>query len=136
MKNLIATLALAAIATTVTALNFANAQTPDTQSTPKTVVVTVRDVRSDKGNILVRAAVAGKSEPVQAMAPAAVGDVVVTLEGVDGKSADISLFHDENGNYQLEMGDRGPTEGYAMKKCKLAADTTAVAVNLFYPVRP
>jgi uncharacterized protein (DUF2141 family) len=101
----------------------------------KTIEITVRGVRSDRGNVLVRAVVAGVDEPVQAAVPAAEGEVAVTLEGVEGESAEISLFHDENGNYQLEMGDRGPTEGYALKKCKLTSETTSVAVNIFYPVQ-
>lgn len=98
----------------------------------KTLEITVPNVRSDKGSILVMAAVPGTEKPVYGMSEAREGVVNVTLD-IPGDTAEVSLFHDENGNYQMDMGDRGPTEGYAAKKCTLADERTAVKMNLFYP---
>ena len=77
----------------------------------KTLEVTVSDIRNDKGNILVMAKVAGQEQPVYGMAAAKAGKVVVTLEGIEADAAELSLFHDEDGDYKLKMGDRGPAEG-------------------------
>lgn len=98
----------------------------------KTLEITVPNVRNSKGSILVMAAVPGQEKPVYGMAEAQEGAVVLTLE-IPGDTAEVSLFHDENGDYKMAMGDRGPTEGYAAKKCKLAEERTAVRMKLFYP---
>lgn len=100
----------------------------------KTLEITVPNLRSAKGALLVMATVPGAEQPVYAKADAAEGAVTVTLE-IPGDAAEVSLFHDENGNYQMDMGDRGPTEGYATKKCKLTDERTAVKMNLFYPTQ-
>lgn len=99
----------------------------------KTLEITVPDVRSEKGNMLVMAKVAGQEQPVYGMSPARTGQVVVTLEGIDADAAEISLFHDEDGDYKMKMGQRGPAEGYAAKKCKLPAERNAVTLKLHYP---
>lgn len=99
----------------------------------KTLEVTVADIRNDKGTILVMAKVAGQEQPVYGMAAAKAGKVVVTLEGLDADMAEVSLFHDEDGDYKMKMGDRGPVEGYAMKKCKLPEDRSSVTLKLYYP---
>lgn len=99
----------------------------------KTLEITVSEVRSDKGNILAMAKVAGQEQPVYGMSPARTGKVVVTLEGLDADAAEISLFHDEDGDYKMKMGRRGPAEGYAVKKCKLPAARNAVSIKLYYP---
>ena len=48
----------------------------------------------------------------------------------------ISLFHDENGNWELDMNEQGiPVEGYAREKCKKEADASAtVKMKMYYPV--
>lgn len=99
----------------------------------KTLEVTVADIRNDKGAILVMAKVAGQEQPVYGMAAAKVGKVVVTLEGLDADVAEVSLFHDEDGDYKMKTGERGPVEGYAMKKCKLPEDRNAATLRLYYP---
>lgn len=98
----------------------------------KTLEITVPNVRTAKGAILVMAAVPGQEQPVYGKGEAREGTVVLTLE-IPADAAEVSLFHDENGDYKMDMGDRGPTEGYAAKKCKLAEERTAVKMNLFYP---
>lgn len=99
----------------------------------KTLEVTVADIRNDKGTILVMAKVAGQEQPVYGMAAAKTGKVVVTLEGLDADVTEVSLFHDEDGDYKMKMGERGPVEGYAMKKCKLPEDRSSVTLKLYYP---
>lgn len=53
-----------------------------------------------------------------------------------GKRFLISLFHDENGNWELDMNEQGiPVEGYAREKCKKEADASAtVKMKMYYPV--
>lgn len=102
-------------------------------ATAKTLEITVEDIRSDKGLILVMATVAGQQQPVYGKADAKKGSVVVTLEGLEADAAEVSLFHDEDGDFQMKMGDRGPLEGYAAKKCKLPAEKNAAKLRLYYP---
>lgn len=102
-------------------------------ATAKTLEITVEDIRSDKGSILVMARIAGQEKPLYGKADARKGSVTVTLTDLDADSAEVSLFHDEDGDYQMKMGDRGPVEGYAAKKCKLPADTNAAKMRLYYP---
>lgn len=99
----------------------------------KTLEITAADIRSDKGSILVMAKIAGQEQPVYGMSPAKSGKVVITLEGIDADAAEVSLFHDEDGDYKMKMGERGPAEGYAAKKCKLPAERNAVTMKLYYP---
>ena len=91
----------------------------------KTLEITVTDIRSDKGNVLAMAKVAGHEQPVYGMSPAKRGEVVETAE--------VSLLHDEDGDYKMKTGERGPAEGYAAKKCALPAERNAVTIRLRYP---
>ena len=95
--------------------------------------ITAADIRSDKGSILAMAKVAGQKQPVYGMSPAKRGEVVVTLEGIDADAAEVSLLHDEDGDYKMKAGERGPAEGYAAKKCTLPAERNAVTIRLRYP---
>lgn len=101
----------------------------------KTLEITVSEIRNDKGSILVMARVAGREQPLYAMAAAQKGSVTVKIENIDDAvdTAEVSLFHDEDGDHKMKMGDRGPAEGYAAKKCKLAAEENFVSVKLYYP---
>ena len=102
-------------------------------ATAKTLEITVEDVRSDKGQILVMAAAAGQEQPVYGKADAKKGSVVVTLTGLEADTVEVSLFHDEDGDFKMKTGSRGPQEGYAARKCKLPADTNAANLRLYYP---
>lgn len=103
-------------------------------ATAKSLEVTIRDIRSDKGSILVMARIDGRKEPVYGMAPARTDSVVmVTLADIEAPAAEVSLFHDEDGDYRMKMGERGPEEGYAAKRCKLPGERNAVALKLYYP---
>ena len=90
----------------------------------KTLEITVTDIRSDKGNVLAMAKVAGREQPVYGTSPA---------EGIDAETAEVSLLHDEDGDYKMKTGERGPAEGYAAKKCTLPAERNAVTIRLRYP---
>lgn len=96
--------------------------------------LTVTGIRSDKGNILVMARAEGREEPLYALVPAARGSVEVLLEGIDSGTVEIRLFHDEDGDNRLKMGQRGPEEGYATKRSKLGSDHNAVRLSLYYPL--
>ena len=102
-------------------------------ATAKTLEITVEDVRSDKGQILVMAAAAGQEQPVYGKADAKKGSVVVTLTGLEADTVEVSLVHDEDGDFKMKTGSRGPQEGYAARKCKLPADTNAAKLRLYYP---
>lgn len=102
-------------------------------ATAKTLEITVEDVRSDKGQILVMAAAAGQEQPVYGKADTKKGSVVVTLTGLEADTVEVSLFHDEDGDFKMKTGSRGPQEGYAARKCKLPADTNAAKLRLYYP---
>ena len=101
-------------------------------ATAKTLEITVEDVRSDKGQILVMAAAAGQERPIYGKADAKKGSVVVTLTGLEADTVEVSLFHDEDGDFKMKTGSRGPQEGYAARKCKLPADTNAAKLRLCY----
>ena len=102
-------------------------------ATAKTLEITVEDVRSDKGQILVMAAAAGQERPIYGKADAKKDSVVVTLTGLEADTVEVSLFHDEDGDFKMKTGGRGPQEGYAARKCKLPADTNAAKLRLCYP---
>lgn len=102
-------------------------------ATAKTLEIKIEEVRSDRGSILVMARVASQEQPVYGKADAKKGSVTVTLTGLEADAAEVSLFHDEDGDYQMKMGDRGPLEGYAAKKCKLPEETNSVKLRLYYP---
>lgn len=104
-----------------------------TAATAKTLEIKVEEIRSDKGSILVMARIAGQEQPVYGKADARKGSVTVTLTGLEADTAEVSLFHDEDGDYQMKMGDRGPVEGYAAKKCKLPAETNTAKMRIYYP---
>lgn len=112
---------------------FAGLMLATLTASAKTLEITVRDVRNNKGTILVMAKVAGQEQPLYGKATAKAGKVVVTLESIDADAAEVSLFHDEDGDYQMKMGDRGPVEGYATKKCKLPQESNTVSITLYYP---
>lgn len=90
----------------------------------KTLEVTVSDIRNDKGNILVMAKVAGQEQPVYGMAAAKAGKVVVTLEGIEADAAELSLFHDEDGDYKLKMATAAPPRATPPENASFPPNTT------------
>ena len=100
------------------------------------VKVEVRDIRRAKAAIMVMAQQDSDSKTVYAMATAVKDTVTVVLKDVPWEKFLISLFHDENGNWELDMNEQGiPVEGYAREKCKKEADASAtVKMKMYYPV--
>lgn len=70
------------------------------------------------------------------MATAVKDTVTVVLKDVPWEKFLISLFHDENGNWELDKNEQGiPVEGYAREKCKKEPEASAtVKVKMYYPV--
>lgn len=101
------------------------------------VKVEVRGIRSARGSIMVMAQKDSQSKPVYAMVTAAKDTVTVVLKEIFWDQFQISLFHDENGNWELDKNEQGiPVEGYAREKCKKEPDgLTTVKVKLYYPVK-
>lgn len=108
--------------------------------TTQMIVIKIENVRSAKGNVLAMARIPGVAEPIYQMAKAEQGAVTLELKtGLELKSgqaeqAEVSIFHDENGNNKLDMGERGPVEGYVTKKCKLKGGKDELKLALYYPV--
>lgn len=101
------------------------------------VKVEVRGIRNTKGNIMVMAQANSESKPVYAMTAAVKDTVTVILKDVAWKEFLVSLFHDENGNWELDKNEQGiPVEGYAREKFKKEQEApSAVKVKLYYPVK-
>ena len=89
----------------------------------RTITVKVSNIRGENGTILVMAQSGKETKPVYGMA-----------KPEKGEQFDISVFHDENGNYQMDFTeDKKPAEGYAMKKCKTQQEEETVKLKLYYP---
>ncbi len=130
MKNLKSFVLIAVTAMFCSTSLFAGRIQSDTS---KLIIIKVDNVLNDKGKILVMAKIPGVADPVYGMTAAKKGEVIIELKNVKGDSAEISLFHDQNGNYKMDMGERGPAEGYVTKKCKLKEPTTQLKVSIYYP---
>lgn len=100
----------------------------------RTVMVEIGNVRGDQGAILVMAKAGEGVEPVFGMAKPEKGKAVIRLENVSWEKFDISVFHDENENWQLDMTEgKGPAEGCAMKSCELKGEEATFKLKLYYP---
>ncbi|WP_455621072.1 DUF2141 domain-containing protein [Parabacteroides sp.] len=101
----------------------------------RTIIVEVGNVRGNQGNILVMAQAGKDTKPVYGMAKSEKGKVTIRLENVDWEKFDLSVFHDENGNMQMDMLEgKGPAEGYAMKSCEAKEADATFRLKLYYPV--
>lgn len=101
----------------------------------RTVIVEISNVRGDQGAILVMAKAGEDVEPVYGMAKPEKGKAVIRLENVSWENFDLSVFHDENENWRLDMTDgKGPAEGCAMKSCAFKGEEATFKLKLYYPV--
>ena len=101
----------------------------------RTIIVKVNNLRGTKGNVLVMAQAGKDSKPVYGMAKPENGEATIKLENVEWEEFDISIFHDENENRQMDFtDDKRPAEGYAMKKCKPQDEEETVKLKIYYPV--
>lgn len=100
----------------------------------RTIIVKISNIRGEKGNILVMAQSGKESKPVYGMAKPNNGEVTVKLENIEWEQFDLSVVHDENGNYQMDFTeDKRPAEGYAMKNCKTRKEEETIKLKLYYP---
>lgn len=100
----------------------------------RTIIVKVSNIRGEKGNILVMAQQGKEDKPVYGMAKVERGTVSIKLENVEWDEFDLSVFHDENDNWEMDLSeDKKPTEGYAMKSCKPKKEEETVSLKLYYP---
>lgn len=100
----------------------------------RTIIVKVSNIRGEQGTILVMAQYGKESQPVYGMAKSEKGEATITLENVEWEQFDLSVFHDENGNYKMDFTDnKMPAEGYAMKNCKTQKEEETVKLKLYYP---
>lgn len=100
----------------------------------RTVIVKVSNIRGEAGTILVMAQSGKEDKPVYGMAKLEKGEATITLENVEWEQFDISVFHDENGNYQMDFtDDKRPAEGFARKNCKTQKEEETVKLKLYYP---
>lgn len=100
----------------------------------RTIIVKVSNIQGEQGTILVMAQYGKESKPVYGMAKPEKGEVTITLENVEWEQFDLSVFHDENGNYKMDFtDDKKPAEGYAMKNCKPQKEEETVKLKLYYP---
>ncbi len=82
-------------------------------SSAETLTVTVEGTRSASGTVRAGLYDATGKRIAAKMVAAAVGDVVLRFEGVAGGTYAVKVFHDENGDGDLNTGLFGiPTEGY------------------------
>jgi uncharacterized protein (DUF2141 family) len=83
------------------------------------LTLTIEGVRSDRGKIMAALLKADMTQGTArrvdaAMAPAVVGTTTIRFEGLEPGEYAIQLFHDENGNGEMDSNLFGlPSEGYA-----------------------
>ncbi len=101
----------------------------------RTVIVEVGNIRGNQGNILVMAQSGKETKPVYGMAKSEKGKVTIRLENVDWEKFDLSVFHDENENWKMDMLEgKVPAEGYVLKSCVVKEEEATFKLRLYYPV--
>lgn len=112
----------------IAALLTASAQIVSAQP----VEIKVEKIRNDKGSILLMAKAAGAPQPIYRMEAASRDGVLFHLDSLGEGTVEISILHDENGNYRMDKDDNGmPLEGFAGKNFKTGKDAT-VRVAMTY----
>ena len=100
----------------------------------RTVIVEITQVRNDQGNVLVMAQAGKDTEPIYGIAKAQKGQLTIRLESVVWEKFDLSIIHDENENWRMDLREgKGPAEGYALKSCVTKGEETTIKVRLYYP---
>lgn len=101
------------------------------------VHVQVSGVRSDSGKIMVMLTAKDLVKPVYGMCDAHKGTVYIDLKEVPSLKFQISIFHDENSNFNLDMDSEGrPVEGFARKEFEFSSSESKpiqLKLNLYYP---
>lgn len=95
--------------------------------------IEVANIRNDKGSVLLMIRTDDGAAPIYRMEPARTAGVTFRVDSLTAQHAEISLFHDENGNYELDKDEQGmPREGFGGKKCKLRKPVASVRIPVTY----
>lgn len=98
------------------------------------ILVVVTQVRNDEGNILVMIQTDGNEKPFYGLSKAQKGKVSVVIEGIFDGPFLISVFHDENTDWKMDMDEQGrPIEGFARKSLRAFPEDGKYMLKLFYP---
>ena len=89
------------------------------------LTVKVTNIPSDKGKVMI-ATDKGQRNMTDAKSP----EVTLELKAVPEGKCKLYVFHDENGNYQLDMVDGKPSEYCATVDLEVTADTKSLTVTL------
>lgn len=98
------------------------------------ILVLVTQVRNAEGNILVMIQTDGNEQSFYGLSEAQRGTVSVVVKGIFDRPFLISVFHDENGDWRIDMDEQGrPVEGFARKSLKAFPEDGKSSLKLFYP---
>lgn len=98
------------------------------------ILVVVTQVRNDEGNILVMIQTDENEKPFYGLSEAQKGIVSVVIKGVFDRPFLISVFHDENADWEMDMDEQGrPIEGFARKSLRAFPEDGKCMLTLFYP---
>lgn len=76
------------------------------------ILVLVTQVRNAEGNILVMIQTDGNKQSFYGLSKAQKGTVSVVVKGIFDRPFLVSVFHDENGDWKMDMDEQGkPVEG-------------------------
>ncbi len=101
----------------------------------RTLRITLRNLRSDKGVVLLYAS--GDTKPHFACVAPAEGRAELTIEGISSDSLSVNIFHDENDNRKLDKrADGRPAEGCLRTTVATANEENATEAELRYDFTP
>lgn len=101
------------------------------------VKVKVNGIRSETGNILIMAQKDKESQPIYSSVRAKRGQVTLLLKGLTEEKYMLSVFHDENSNWQLDMNEqKQPLEGVAQCYYQVEPGKSACEMTLYYLPNP
>lgn len=101
------------------------------------VEVKIKGIRSETGNILIMALTDKESQPIYGSAKAKRGQVTITLKGLTDEKYMLSVFHDENSNWELDMDEqKRPLEGVAQSYYQFEPGKTGCKMTLYYLPNP
>lgn len=99
--------------------------------------VVITGIRNDTGKILIQVQNDKQENVGQQMCDAKKDSCTFMFQNVGIGNLKISLFHDENTNYNIDKDEKGiPTEGFAIKSVKIngkSEDTVVENLKMYYP---
>lgn len=98
--------------------------------------VVVTGIRNNTGKILIQIQNDKQENVGQQMCDAKKDSCTFMFQNVGAGNLKISLFHDENINYNIDKDEKGiPTEGFAIKSIKIngkSEDTVVENLKMYY----